>query len=164
MGENMEDEELKYGKDEFRRFTYFLNSNNPETEKFLKSIDWGTTNKKAINIGIYRAYCYKKDSSYFFIFDADTSLNSQDLLEAFLQIDTVKSMVKNLENLGVKFPMSKNALERMYELDQKVVYEPMMGQLKRGIGPHKRFVWTLLFKEDAELIAEYKKAHSMGQA
>jgi L-rhamnose mutarotase len=164
MGKNRDESEQKYDQEKFRRFTYFLNSNNPWTEKFLKSIDWGTFNKRAINDGIYRANCYKKDSSYFFIFDADTSLQSEELLKAFLQIDTVKSMVKSLESLGVKFPEGNNALERMYELDQKVVYEPMMGQLKTDIGAQKRFVWTLLLKEDAELIAEYKKAHSMGQA
>lgn len=161
--ENTNETANKYGKDEFRRFTYFLNSNNPKTEQILKSIDWekmGTT----VDSGIYRANCYKKDSGYFFIFDADPTLNSEELLKGFLQIDSVKSMVKSLEDLGVKFPTGNNALERMYKLDQKVVYSPLTGQLKTDIGPHKRFVWTLLLKEDPALMAEYKKAHSMGQA
>ncbi len=164
LEKNKDEKEQKYGKDEFRRFTYFLNSNKPKTEQFLKSIDWGTIDGKAMTHGIYHANCYKKDSGYFFIFDADPTLNSDELLKGFLQIDTVKSMVKNLESLGVKFPAGNNALERIYKLDQKVIYSPFMGQLKTDIGPHKRFVWTLLLKEDPKLIAEYKNAHSMGHA
>lgn len=164
LEKNRDEKEHKYGKDEFRRFTYFLNSNNPRTEQFLKSIDWGTIDGKATNFGIYRANCYKKGNGYFFIFDAEPRLNSEELLNGFQQIDTVKYLMESMETLGVKFPAGNDALERIYKLDQKVIYPPFMGQLKTDIGSHKRFVWTLLLKEDPKLIAEYKKAHSMGQA
>lgn len=164
LEKNKDEKEQKYGKDEFRRFTYFLNSNNPRTEQLLKRIDWGTMDGKAMDYGIYRANCYKKDSGYFFIFDAKPTLNSEELLNGFQQIDSVKYVMESMQTLGVKFPAADNALERIYKLDQKVIYAPFMGQLKRDVGAHKRFVWTLLLQEDPKLMAEYKKAHSMGQA
>ena len=94
LEKSRDEKEQKKGKDEFRRFTYFLNSDNPRTEQLLKNIDWGSIDGDAVNSGINHANCYKKDNGYFFIFDAEPSLNSEELLKGFQQIDTIKSLLK----------------------------------------------------------------------
>ncbi|ARV16961.1 hypothetical protein BTO07_16205 [Polaribacter sp. SA4-12] len=44
------------------------------------------------------------------------------------------------------------------------MYPAKEGQLKSKLVEFKRFVWTLLLEEAPELMAEYRKAHSIGQA
>ncbi|MEM6641414.1 MAG: L-rhamnose mutarotase [Bacteroidota bacterium] len=84
---------------------------------------------------------YQKEENYFLIADVSINISTQKLPEP----------LKN-----------QQPLERIYELEQKVVYAPEEGQLKEDIGRHKRFVWTLLLEPN--LIDEYKHVHAMGMA
>ncbi|TDG36237.1 L-rhamnose mutarotase [Pedobacter changchengzhani] len=158
---NLEDHDAKV---EFRRFTYSLNSNNKQIEVLLRKINWIDVNKEAKQFGLNGANCYKKDDDYFFIIDAEHTLNSETALKAFEQIKEVSKLTKNLKAINQPFLTSEAALERIYELDQKAIYTPSDGQLKTAIGAHKRFVWTLLLNEDSTLLKEYKEVHSMGKA
>lgn len=160
----MAEKESNYYKDDFRRFTYFLRSDNPKTTELLQGLDWENIAESARNYGIHEASCYRKDDVYLFIMDAEPALDSQAVMDALGKVDAVRTLIRKLEEIGVGFPSYNSALERLYELDQKVVYSPMEGSLKIDIGPHKRFVWTLLLKDDPALMAEYKKAHSIGHA
>lgn len=158
------EKESKDVKDTFRRFTYFLRSDNPRTAELLRGLNWEKLVESAKDNGIYQVSCYEKDNDYLFILDAKPVLDSKTMLEAFEQLDAVKLLIRKLKEIGVEFPGYNSALERIYQLDQKVVYSPMEGQLKTDIGRHKRFVWTLLLKEDPALMAEYRKAHGIGHA
>lgn len=158
------EKEPKYDKDKFRRFTYFLQSDNPKTAELLQGLDWEKIAESVKNYGIHQMSCYRKDNDYLFIMDAEPALDSKAVMEALGKLDAVRTLIRKLEEIGVVFPSYHSALERIYKLDQKVVYSPIEGPLKIDIGAHKRFVWTLLLKDDPALMAEYKKAHSIGHA
>ncbi len=134
---------------QFRRFTYFLNS---EDEQLLEVFTSDTFKELQSSEGIEAFYIYVKDDDYFLVIDADVSLNSEQLFNAFNGIENFKSIL----------PEHNRALERIYKLDQKAIYKPTDGQLKTSIAPYKRYVWTLLLEPN--LINEYKHVHAMGMA
>lgn len=149
---------------EFRRFTYFLQSDNPKTVELLRGLHWEKVAENANDTGVYQASCYRKNNDYLLILDAEPTLDSKTAIEALGKSDAFKTIMRKLKEIGVVFPSYDSSLERIYQLNQKVVYSPIEGQLKTELGPHKRFVWTLLLKEDTALMAEYRKAHSIGRA
>lgn len=136
----------------FRRFTYFI---NPESENLLEVFTSNVFKNISLTNGIKDLNVYQKEGYFFIVIDADVSLNSEQLLKILKQqksFDELKSFL--LEH--------NQPLERIYKLDQKTIYTPSEGQLKTSVGPHKRFVWTLLLEPN--LIDEYKRVHAMGMA
>ncbi len=148
----------KYDTDQFRRFTYFLESENPEISKFLDDIDWEALSKQYEQIN--SAKVYQKDNGFFFVYDVDPTLNNDQLISLLKSGETYSKLYTDLQ----KFPESKEfdqPLERIFKMEQKAIYSAKDGQLKKDIGDHKRFVWTLSLQKDPEMMAEYKRIHRM---
>ncbi|NIJ43750.1 L-rhamnose mutarotase [Wenyingzhuangia heitensis] len=137
----------------FRRFTYLV-SDAIFSINFLEKINAKETKQKLHKAGIITLEVYQKEAVYFLLIDTISSFNSL----------TLQGVLSNLGITIINFSFEKTPLERIYELDQKEIYKPKTGQLKTTTTPYKRFVWTLLLQKDSELIAEYKKVHSIGQA
>ncbi|RKR13228.1 L-rhamnose mutarotase [Maribacter vaceletii] len=135
--------------DTFRRFTYFITSDD---DNFLEILTSETFKQLQSLEGVEAFNIYKKDGDYFVVIDTDASFNSEQLFDAFSHLEDFKNI----------FVQHSAPLDRIYELDQKVVYKPTEGQLKTAVAPYKRFVWTLLLEPD--LIDEYKSVHAMGMA
>lgn len=154
--------EKNYADDQFRRFTFFVESENPKVAEQFKSMDWEALSKNSN--GIRTANAYQKDNGIFFVFDADPNYNSETLIETLNADEKFSSLATQLEAEGVDWEKYNQPLERIFKMAQKKEYSPEEGQLKTEIGRHKRFVWTLLLQEDPEMMAEYKRIHSMGQA
>ncbi|WP_111708977.1 L-rhamnose mutarotase [Lutibacter citreus] len=134
---------MKYLVNQFRRFTFFVDTNSKDTiHPFLTNdaVTLGT-------LGILNLEGYQKENQYFFIVDVLPNINFFD--------------IKKMFRIG---QVQLEPLERIYEFKQKEVYAKKEGQLKIMLSENKRFVWTLLLKEDPELITEYKKIHSIGFA
>ena len=91
-------------------------------------------------------------------------MNSKQLMKIVTSAQGYADFDAELKTLGVDLKKYQQPLERIYKLDQKKEYRADEGQLNTAIGPHKRFVWTLLLQEDPELMAEYKRVHRMGQS
>lgn len=131
---------MEYSENHFRRFTFFLETDSKESiPSFLKSHVIMLRSDGILNIEGYR-----KENQYFFVVDALPKMNYVDVKKT-LQIQT-------------------EPLERIYEFEQSKVYTAKEGQLKTRLDNCKRFVWTLLLEEDPELLTEYRKSHSIGQA
>ena len=145
---------------QFRRFTYLFTSENEVVSEIRKQLNSEEFQKKLKEIGIFSFEIYQKEQNYFLLIDVSTEMNSSALDKALtnLNIDFNSLFQKKSNTFNIEaFP-----LERIYELDQKHIYNAKEGQLKNQIGTKKRFVWTLLLEPD--LIDEYKKIHSIGQA
>ncbi|WP_298365636.1 L-rhamnose mutarotase [uncultured Lutibacter sp.] len=134
---------MEYSINQFRRFTFFLKTVSRQTISAFFKNDIEKINAN----GILNLEGYQKGNQYFFIVDVLPNKSFND--------------VKKVFEKGLLQP---KALERIYELDQTEIYLANEGQLKTKLGNIKRFVWTLLLEEDPNLIAEYKKAHSIGKA
>lgn len=134
---------MEYSENQFRRFTFFLETDSEETiQTFLKS---GVATLQTV--GILNFEGYNKENQYFLVVDTLPEMNYADVKKMFT------------------IPQAQNEpLERIYEFEQTEVYDAKEGQLKARLSASKRFVWTLLLEEAPELMAEYKRVHSIGQA
>lgn len=137
---------------QFRRFTYFFTSDNSKLSKAFESEAFKKFKKSE---GIKELNVYQKKDDYFMIVDADISFNSEKIVNAL-------KLHMNSEGVNSILSYHSEALERIYKLDQKVIYSSFEGQLKMDIREKKRFVWTLLLEPD--LIEEYKRVHAMNMA
>ena len=154
----------KYDANHFRRFTYFFQSESAEIRDFFRSEAWKQAYKHIDPDQIFDLKIYNKEQDYFLLIDAEPAFNSASLFKALEAESVFQALRSNLETNDSQLPSHDKALERIYKLDQKVVYLPTEGQLKTRIRDHKRFVWTLLLEEDPELMAEYKRIHGIGMA
>ncbi len=131
---------MEYLENQFRRFTFFYETGSYENSSlFLQDNELISSPFEVINVEGYR-----KENQFFFIVDTLPNYDFSD----------IKKELK----------LVTEPLERIYEFNQKKVYTAKEGQLKTRLDKCKRFVWTLLLEEDEELIAEYKKVHSIRQA
>lgn len=134
---------MEYSENQFKRFTFFLETDSKEIiSSFLKS---DTANLRTS--GILNLEGYEKENQYFFVVDV---LPKMDFID--------------VQNVFTKSQLQPEPLERIYEFEQTEIHSTEEGQLKTKIGNFKRYVWTLLLEEDPQLMAEYKKAHGIGQA
>lgn len=130
-----------------KRFTYYFTAKNSGLILFIQNLKKDNNNLEF--------HSFQIESNYFLIIDAPVDFNSKNIFniicktEGFHEVDNV-------------FPNPDEALERIYELDQKDLFSPCEGQLKETVLPFKRFVWTLLL--EPSLIEEYKRVHSIGMA
>ncbi len=157
-------EKVTYTADQFRRFTYFFQSGSSELKAFFQSGKWKEDREKLTSDKILDLKVYNKEQDYFLLIDADPELHSASLFEELANESVFVALMRALEINNVQVPAHDAALERIYKLEQKVEYDPSDGQLKTRIGDYKRFVWTLLLEEEAELMAEYKRVHGIGMA
>ncbi|TXE11772.1 L-rhamnose mutarotase [Seonamhaeicola algicola] len=127
----------------FKRFTYLF-SEESTAYKVIKKLNAEDFQKHIKKSGILSIEVYQKSPNYFVLIDTEVHLTNDE-------VSTILST-------------QLNALERIYEFEQKEIYKAKEGQLKTRIGEKKRFVWTLLLQEDETLIEEYKEVHSMGKA
>ncbi len=159
--EKVEVVEQKYSDDQFRRFTYFVEGDDPKVAEMFKAVDWETLPQ--LYQGVKSVKAYQKDNGFFFIYDTNPEMDSDQLMNIVRSNEGYADFDAQLKALGVELRKFQQPLERIFKLDQKKVYSPQEGQLKNEVGPHKRFVWTLLLQEDPEMMAEYKKIHGIGQ-
>ncbi|MFY0626579.1 MAG: L-rhamnose mutarotase [Reichenbachiella sp.] len=152
-----------YSEDQFRRFTYFLESESPAIKDFFNSKRW-KERRTIVSTKIKDLKIYNKENEYFLLIDAVPEMDSKTLSEQLRIEPVIVDMIRKLKKNDIEIPSHDEGLERIYKLDQKVVYSPKEGQLKNDIGEYKRFVWTLLLEEDPELMAEYKRVHGIGMA
>ncbi|MEX0314625.1 MAG: L-rhamnose mutarotase [Allomuricauda sp.] len=145
----------------YRRFTYFVEGEDPKISELFKSVDWKALAQSYK--GVRSVQAYKKDNGFFFIYDTDSSLDEKQLMDIITSNEGYADFDSQLIALGVELKEYQRPLERIFKLNQKKVHTSMEGQLNKDVGPHKRFVWTLLLQEDPEMITEYKKIHSMDQ-
>ncbi|MDN5213196.1 L-rhamnose mutarotase [Fulvivirgaceae bacterium BMA12] len=153
-----------YADDQYRRFTYFFQTEEQRIKDFFQSTEWKQVREKINSKEILDLKVYNKDSDYFLVIDAVPELNSYSLFDLLAKEPVFSALVEILESNEHQFPAHDKALERIYKLEQRVAYSPVDGQLKTKAGNYKRFVWTLLLEEDPELMAEYRKVHGIGMA
>ncbi|WP_170179705.1 L-rhamnose mutarotase [Flavivirga rizhaonensis] len=156
--------EVTYSDNQFRRFTYFFQSQNSQVLDVFKTDGWKKCKEALVHGAIYDFNLYQKETDFFIVIDTDPSYNSKKMYEALNQVQEFSTFKIKLEQTGVTFPKHDSGLERIYKLDQKLTYTSQEGQLKTKIGEKKRFVWTLLLQKDPEMMAEYKRIHGIGQA
>ncbi|WP_299555977.1 L-rhamnose mutarotase [Seonamhaeicola sp.] len=137
---------------QFRRFTYLVTSGNQVIPGIIGRIKSEGIQKQLKETGIFTFEIYQKEDTHFLLIDAEKHMNSAILNSTLLSV-----------SIDFKaFHFESTPLDRIYKLEQKVVYAPTDGQLKTSVAPYKRFVWTLLLEPD--LIEEYKSVHAMGMA
>jgi len=136
---------------QFRRFTYFITTKNQDVSKVIRLLKSDKIQQDLQKSGILALETYQEELHYFILIDAKPQMNSI----------AIEDVIKNVVN---NFSFESSPLERIYKLDQREIYSSEEGQLKKSVNPYKRFVWTLLLQEDTELMAEYKRVHSIGQA
>lgn len=151
---------MKYLENQFRRFTFFLETDSKETTPSFFKLDKATLN----TVGILNVEEYQKEHQLFFVVNAQPEMNHTDVKKAFIKAQRMLNSLENQKDINHNSLIEVAPLERIFELDQKKSYEPQKGQLKTKLGKCKRFVWTLLLEENPELINEYRKVHSIGQA
>ncbi|MEO1451489.1 MAG: L-rhamnose mutarotase [Bacteroidota bacterium] len=151
-------------QNQFRRFTYFFQTDREQVKAFFDSEEWKQISEKALSDQIFDLKLYRKESDHFLLVDAAPEMNAESLLELLKREDAFEALSETLKINGVSAEAFNQPLERIYKLEQQVAYSPAEGQLKSNIGPYKRFVWTLLLQEDPELMAEYRRVHGMGMA
>ncbi|WP_109830995.1 L-rhamnose mutarotase [Reichenbachiella versicolor] len=147
----------------FHRFTYFFQSDSTEVKSFFTSEKWKNSRETKTD-GVWSLKAYNIENDYFLIIDASSDLNSQQLFAVLEKNAQFGSVQKQLKASGLEVLKHDQALERIYEFNQKHVHSSKEGQLKTDVGDHKRFVWTLLLEQEPELMAEYKRVHSIGMA
>ena len=148
--------EVEYSEDQFRRFTYFFQSDDENIDSLFQEV--ASNIEKQFADQVADAKLYQQDRDYFLVVDAAPVLNSESL---FGQLSKDPSFTTFITKAGLNH---SSALERIYKFEQKKVYASQEGQLKQDLGPYKRFVWTLLLEEDPELMAEYRRVHGIGMA
>lgn len=137
---------------QFRRFTYLAASGNADISGIITQLESEDILEKLKKLGVLVFEIYRKEETFFLLIDAEKHMNSFNLNRTLLEVSDEFQ----------RFSFVSSPLERIYKLEQKEVYAPMDGQLKKSVAPFKRFVWTLLLEPD--LIEEYKRVHGMGQA
>jgi L-rhamnose mutarotase len=147
---------------QFRRFAYFITSEDIDVSKIFRYIKLDSIQKKLKEVGIFSFEAYQKEQDYFLLIDAHLDMSSSKVSSALLKVDINFNRFLLTENK--EFFLESSPLERIYKFEQQKVYKAKEGQLKTDIGEKKRFVWTLLLDEDPALLAEYKRVHNMGQA
>jgi len=148
---------MEYLKNQYRRFTFFWEMDHKEPiEPFFKS------NVTTLNdSGILSLEEYYKENQNFFVVDALPNVNYTHIRKV---LDNLLSSKESRTDKNQNSPLETGPLERIYELEQKKIYHAQEGQLKTKTETHKRFVWTLLLEEKTELMEEYRRVHSIGQA
>lgn len=136
----------------FRRFTYLVTSGNEAISEIVDQITSERTQDNLKKIGVLEFKIYQKEKAYFMLIDAEKEMDSQAL----------NRVLGSISEVFKSFSFEEEPLERIYKLNQKVVYTPKEGQLKTSVVPYKRYVWTLLL--EPHLIEEYKQVHAMGMA
>ncbi len=149
---------------QFRRFTYLVTVDTQDISKALVQLKADSIQNQLEQLGIITFEIYQKEQETFFLIDTEPSVDSTAISVVFSSLNLDMDVEHMLQNSNAAFSFKSDPLERIYELDQEVVYRPKEGQLKNAIGPKKRFIWTLLLQEDTDLIAEYKRVHGIGQA
>ncbi|GAA3590899.1 L-rhamnose mutarotase [Flavivirga amylovorans] len=151
---------MDYSENQFRRFTFFLETDSKEIIwSFLK---WDVATLRTA--GILNLEGYRKENQCFFVVDTLPKMTHTDVRKVFEMTQGMFNSQENKTDKNQHLPIQTEPLERIYELDQEKVYAAQEGQLKTSLGTCKRFVWTLLLEEAPELMDEYRKAHSIGQA
>ncbi|MEC3907201.1 L-rhamnose mutarotase [Tamlana sp. 2201CG12-4] len=162
IGSELITTETKYEKDQFRRFTFFVETEKSEVLKLFKTLNWGVLSKGEKDIYVSKAY--QKDNGIFLVFDTNPNFNCDQLLNVLKVNEEFADLIGQLESKDIHLEDYNKPLERIFKMEQKKVYSPEEGQLKTKLGDHKRFVWTLLLQEDPEMIAEYKAIHGIGKS
>ncbi|SDX69376.1 L-rhamnose mutarotase [Lutibacter oricola] len=151
-------------KNQFRRFTYLITSENNSFSEVLEQLNSEEIQQKLKEVGILSFEVYKKENDFFLLIDTVPTLHSLSMNSALKSINSDIDFQHVFQKENLSFSFENSPLERIYKFEQKKVYNSKEGQLKTDIGAKKRFVWTLLLEENPELMAEYKRVHSMGQA
>ncbi len=147
---------------QIRRFCFGFYANE-FSDSEISQLNQATFSKEELSkVGLENLTLYRKDSIVFMICDGDEKLNYEGLMTGF----------KNSRSGNVSFNILKkhmlsariNLLDRNYKLEQQTVYNATQGQLIDKSENHKRFVLTLEIINDPELLKEYKRIHTMGQA
>ncbi|AUP78009.1 L-rhamnose mutarotase [Flavivirga eckloniae] len=149
---------------QFRRFTYLVTIENLDISEFVAQIKSERIQKQLEVLGVFSFEIYQKEQDCFLLVDTSYNMDSLTLSNTLSSVQVDINFQGFLQEENEAFSFESSPLERIYKFEQKKVYKAKEGQLKTDIGPKKRFVWTLLLQEDPELMAEYKRVHSMGQA
>ncbi|UII75362.1 L-rhamnose mutarotase [Flagellimonas sp. HMM57] len=149
---------------QFRRFTYCITAKKQGVSEILAQIKLEAIQKQLVTGGITAFEGYQKEDIYFLLIDGALDMNSRALADTLSSMVLFSDIQRVLQEDNTPFSFESSVLERIYKLDQKVIFRPEDGQLKTRVGVKKRFVLTLLLQDDPELIAEYKKVHGIGQA
>lgn len=150
--------------DLFRRFTYRIPAEHLGISELLAPLQSEVFQQQLKTFGLQAFELYGKGDTRFLVIDGAADMNSASLADTLSVFPPLSDLQGILQNVDCDFSFGLSPLERIYELDQQMVYPSEEGQLKTDIGPKKRFVWTLFLQEDPELIATYKKIHGIGQA